>query len=125
MQSSADRQLSLTGLLEDMRRDRLLSSSDYEQALGIRRQAGEASLHPLTLLARQNFQDARPHGKTLTEDVLCEWLAQRVNMTTCQIDPLEIDVPSVTEVMSYAFAERHCILAVRVSAEEVVVATAE
>ncbi|MFK4752418.1 GspE/PulE family protein [Oceanobacter antarcticus] len=125
MQSSADRQLSLTGLLEDMRRDKLLSPNDYEQALGIRRQSGEASLHPLTLLARQNFHDARPNGKTLTEDALCEWLAGRVGMTACQIDPLEIDVPLVTDVMSYAFAERHRILAVRVTSDELVVATAE
>ncbi len=125
MQSSSDRRLTLSGLLEDMRRSALLTPEDYEQALGTRRQDGEADLHPLTFIARQNLTDARQPGKQLTEDRLCEWLAEQHQQTFFAIDPLEIDVSAVTDVMSYAFSERHRILAVKVTADEVWVASAE
>src|SRR5690606_27231887 len=41
------------------------------------------------------------------------------------IDPLKINVPRVTDVMSYNFSQRHHILAVHASEEEVLIATAQ
>lgn len=124
MQAQADRHLTLPTLLEELRRDEVLSKEEHESGLSIRRNQGEESLHPLTMLARQNFTDARS-GKALTEDALVEWLASANNLDSYNIDPLEIDVTAVTAQMSYAFSDRHKILAVKVSKEEVVVATAE
>ncbi|MBU2038326.1 MAG: GspE/PulE family protein, partial [Gammaproteobacteria bacterium] len=79
----------------------------------------------LTLLGKQNFADARHKGRVLNEHLLIDWLAERHKMEAVQIDPLEVDVSAVTDVMSYAFAERHRILAVKVSTDTVVVACAE
>ncbi|GIX21747.1 MAG: secretion pathway ATPase [Gammaproteobacteria bacterium] len=56
---------------------------------------------------------------------LCRWLAAEVGLDYYDIDPLEIDVPAVTAVMSYAYAQRFGVLPVKVTAEEIVVATAE
>ena len=42
-----------------------------------------------------------------------------------RIDPLKINVNACTEVMSYAFAQRHNILAIAVEEEEVVIASAQ
>jgi len=125
MQSSSDRRLTLSGLLEDMRRSSLLTPEDYEQALGKRRQDSDAGVHPLAFIGKQKLADARHPGKQLTEDSLCEWLAQQYQQEFFTIDPLEIDVTAVTEVMSYAFSERHNILAVKVTRDEVWVASAE
>ena len=125
MQAVADRHLTLSSLLEELRKGGVLSEAEYQQGLGIRRQSSETSLSPITILARQNFHDARNTVRLLSEDLICEWLAQQHKLRSYVIDPLEIDVTAITEVMSYAFAERHRILAVRVTADEVVVATAE
>ncbi len=48
----------------------------------------------------------------LNEHALIDWLAARHNMEAVQTDPLKWMKPKVTDVMSYAFAERHRILAV-------------
>lgn len=122
MQATPDRVLNLSTLVSDLHRDGLLTEDDHQLALTIRRGADEAALHPLTLIARQRYKDARADGKVLTEHALIEWLGERESMDVINIDPLEINVSAVTEVMSYAFSERHKILAVKVSTDEVVVA---
>jgi len=53
------------------------------------------------------------------------WLAERARQPYLRIDPLKVNVNKVTEVMSYAFAQRHNILAVEVTDEEVVIASAQ
>jgi general secretion pathway protein E len=125
MQASADRTLTLSTLVEDLRRDGLLNDEDHSLAQSIRRGPDDTKLHPITMIARQGYKDARTQGKVLSEHVLVEWLAGRENMESYAIDPLEINVTAVTDVMSYAFSERHQILAVKVSKDEVVVACAE
>ena len=122
MQATPDRVINLSTLVSDLHRDGLLTEDDHQLALTIRRGADEAALHPLTLIARQRYKDARADGKVLTEHALIEWLGERESMDVINIDPLEINVSAVTEVMSYAFSERHKILAVKVSTDEVVVA---
>ncbi|MCY0965298.1 GspE/PulE family protein [Parathalassolituus penaei] len=125
MQAVADRHLTLSSLLEELRKGGLLSEAEYQQGLNIRRQQSEVNLHPIAILARQNFHDARDPVRLLSEDQICEWLAQQHQLRSYVMDPLEIDVPAITEVMSYQFAERHRILAVKVTKDEVLVATAE
>ncbi|MAX98452.1 MAG: type II secretion system protein E [Oceanospirillaceae bacterium] len=125
MQAQADRQLTLQSLIDDLHRQQLLNDDDYQLALSIRRKQDEVNLHPLTLLGRQGYADARRQGKVLNEHVLTEWLAEQNDMQCVQIDPLEVDVTKVTDLMSYAFAERHRILAVKVQPDTVVVACAE
>ncbi|GGY50540.1 secretion pathway ATPase [Bacterioplanes sanyensis] len=124
MQAQADRFTTLSTLIEDLRRDGILADEDYQAGLSIRRNSDEGDLHPLTLIARQSFSDQRSK-KLLTEDALTEWLAEHHKLPYYHIDPLEVDVATVTEVMSYAFAERHRILPVKVTQDEVVVACAE
>lgn len=85
---------------------------------------GDRVQHPLNYLAAQQLPDATG-GRPLTLDRLLAWLAQRSGLDTYHIDPLKIDVTAVTDVMSFAFAQRHRILAVVNSREELVVACAE
>jgi general secretion pathway protein E len=56
---------------------------------------------------------------------LLAWLGHRVGQQVYRIDPLKINVTAVADVMSRAFAERHCILAVEVNDDDVVIASAE
>lgn len=125
MQVYAERVLSLSGLIEQLRRSQVLSDADYALAQSLKRKSDEQHLHVLTLLGKQGYADASKAGSVLTEQALVEWLAQEYKMSAVSIDPLEVDVTAITDVMSYAFAERHKILALKVSKDEVVVASSE
>ena len=78
--------------------------------------------HPLIALGEAQLR----HGnRLLTVEVLTEWLARRCGLDYFHIDPLKIDFSGVGDVMSSAYAARFSILPVRVTASEVVIATAE
>ncbi|RNL57992.1 GspE/PulE family protein [Zhongshania marina] len=86
---------------------------------------GDKIQHVLNYLAAEQLPDASRSGRVLTMDRLLEWLSASCGQLPQRIDPLKIDVPAVTEVMSFAFAQRHRILAVAVSKQEVVIAGSE
>src|SRR5689334_15178217 len=81
--------------------------------------------HPLVTVAEQKWRPAGAPAKTLTLEVLAEWLAKRVGLGYLHIDPLKIDFAAVTEIMSSAYATRFRILPVAVTPKEAVIATAE
>jgi general secretion pathway protein E len=64
-------------------------------------------------------------GKSLDIEQLTQWLATRAGLDYLRIDPLKVDVGKVADTMSAAYAERHKILPVQVTPNEVVVATTE
>jgi general secretion pathway protein E len=81
--------------------------------------------HPLAIIADQKWKSQLAPYRQLTLDDLAEWLAGKVGLDYCHIDPLKIDFTAVTEVMSSAYATRFGILPLQVTASEVVVATIE
>ncbi len=84
-----------------------------------------ADQHPLALIAAQKWRSLKPPHAVLNMEFLLGWLAEQTGLVAYHIDPLKIDVAAVTGVMSHAYAGRYRILPVEVSAEEVVIATAE
>ncbi|MFC6337134.1 type II/IV secretion system protein [Pseudomonas sp. CCM 7891] len=74
-----------------------------------------STLHPLECFAGD--------GQSL--EALTEWLARYAGQPYLRIDPLKIDVATVVPLMSYAFAQRHKILAVAVDAHSVTIASAQ
>ncbi len=123
--TAADRVLDLHSLLRALQHDGLLQAEDAGRLENSPRTAAQAALHPLAYLASQAVADARHPGKTLDLDALTAWLARHAGQPYLRIDPLKVDVSAVTEVMSFAFAQRHKILAVSASRDEVVIASAE
>ncbi len=81
--------------------------------------------HPLEFLAAQQLDDLQRPGKKLDLETLTVWLAERAGQPYLRIDPLKIDVAAVTPLMSYAFAQRHSILAVAVDASAVTIASSQ
>lgn len=81
--------------------------------------------HPLEFLAAQQVEDLKRPGRKLDLETLTQWLAEYAGQPYLRIDPLKIDVAAVTPLMSYAFAQRHGILAVALSPEEVTIASAQ
>ncbi|WP_305074572.1 GspE/PulE family protein [Propionivibrio sp.] len=83
------------------------------------------SAHPLAIIAEQKWKSLQPPFRPLTLEELGEWFAARVGLEYFHIDPLKVDFTSVTDVVSSAYATRFGILAVRVTASEIVFATTE
>ena len=111
----------ILGLLVD---DGLVLKPDADVLIAesrLRRQVA----HPLTIIAEQKWKSQLPPHRPLALDDLTEWFASKVGLENYHIDPLKIDFTSVTDVMSSAYATRFGILPVRVTAQEVVVATVE
>jgi general secretion pathway protein E len=114
--------LDLRRLITTLVSDGRVKQEDANMLLGAIRNREQALMHPLAYIASQNLEDLKRPGKTLDGDQLTHWLAEKASLPVYHIDPLKIDVPRVTEVMSFAFAKRHSILCVEVTSEYLVVA---
>ncbi|WP_095081841.1 GspE/PulE family protein [Pseudomonas sp. Irchel s3h17] len=123
--ATQDRWLDLNDLLRDLVAQGFISQDTAEQALGARRNAANSQLHPLEFLASQHFDDLHRPGKRLDLESLTLWLSQQAGQPYLRIDPLKINVAHITPLMSYAFAQRHKILAVAIDRDAVVVASAQ
>ncbi|MYM68613.1 type II/IV secretion system protein [Pseudoduganella sp. FT55W] len=96
----------------------------YAQSQGILKNTS-GYMHPLCAVAHAKLLSAQPPHKLLTLDALCEWLAHRANLPFIRIDPLKIDFTKVADVMSASYAARFNILPVELTADTLVVATAD
>jgi general secretion pathway protein E len=117
----ANHRLTLQELLNELLDSSLVSPMKVEELRFLPGTSG--AIHPLVWLAERELEDVK--GDLLTLDALCQWLADRVELPYRRIDPLKIDVDSVTRVISPAYAARFRILPLEVTANEVVFATAE
>ncbi|MDE0854812.1 MAG: GspE/PulE family protein [Nevskia sp.] len=119
-----DHALSLAEVLEGLVSDGLLLP---EQLSTLQRRSKEwtENRHPLLRVAECELDHAQQPGKRLTLEVLVQWLAGRTGLPYLRIDPLSIEVGKVTTVVSYAYAARLKILPVKVTLDELTVATAE
>jgi general secretion pathway protein E len=82
-------------------------------------------IHPLVAVADRRLNKAASPQDPLNLEALTQWLAKRANLGYQRIDPLKVDVSSVTGLMSYAYAARYKILPVEVNDDDVVIATCE
>ena len=106
--------------------DGLVSEADQRRVRAdVRTAGGKLELHPLIRVANLKLADARDPAKPLSLEVLTQWLAGRARLPYLKIDPMKIDVPAVTQVVSHAYALRYRILPVAVSELQVVFATSE
>ncbi|UTW09701.1 GspE/PulE family protein [Pseudomonas benzenivorans] len=120
-----DRPLELNDLLRELVNQGRIDQDSAEQCLAIRRSAVKNQQHPLEFLAAQQVDDLKRPGKKHDLESLTVWLAEFAGQPYLRIDPLKIDVAAVTPLMSYAFAQRHKILAVAVDSEQVTIASAQ
>ncbi|MBU0918709.1 MAG: ATPase, T2SS/T4P/T4SS family [Pseudomonadota bacterium] len=122
---SQDRPLDLNDLLRELVAQGRVAQDSAEQCLTVRRSAVANQQHPLEFLAAQQLDDLQRPGKKLDLETLTVWLAERAGQPYLRIDPLKIDVAAVTPLMSYAFAQRHSILAVAVDSSAVTIASSQ
>ena len=123
--SSPDRGLDLKQLMSTLLAQGRLQQEGAEQALIAHRQATRDSTHPLVFLAEQQLHDLHRPGQILDIETLTAWLAEQCEQPYLRIDPLKIEVTTVTALMSFAFAQRHKILAVAADEHAVTIASAQ
>lgn len=120
-----ERHLDLRGLLTDLHKSGRISSEDVNRILGTSRTREQTMLHPVTYLGSQQLRDLTRPGKHLDEMALTAWLADMCQLPMFHIDPMKLQVSELADVMSYAFAKRHDLLCVKISADELTVAVGQ
>lgn len=102
-----------------------ISQRQAEDILIAPRTKKELNMHPLEILASREYENRLNPGHNLDLETLTTWLAEKTGQPYVRIDPLSVNVNRVTEVMSYAFAQRHNILALEVEDDHVVIASCQ
>jgi len=125
-QSTTDQVLDLKSLLDELVTDGLVNKEEADRIGSVTRQTGHhPEQHPLAIIASQKWHSLKAPHSVLNLEALTSWLAGKVGLPYFHIDPLKIDVTSVTGVMSHAYATRYHILPVEVNAQVVTIATTE
>jgi general secretion pathway protein E len=106
----------LDALLNDGR----ISQRDLNLISTTPRRKDQLQWHPLQFIASFDLKDATSQQQ-LSLVTLTQWLADKASLPYLKIDPLKVNVPAVTAIMSYEYAERHRILAVAVDQETVTI----
>ncbi|MDR0258530.1 MAG: Flp pilus assembly complex ATPase component TadA, partial [Comamonas sp.] len=83
-----------------------------------------SSQHPIVRLASV-VVPRQLDGKALDVEMLTEFVAKHCGLPYYKIDPLKVDAAKVAETMGAPYAQRHGILPVQVTAQEVVIAVKE
>ena len=120
-----DRKLEIHEVLDWLEEDGLVSADNAQmlRTLAVTKEYTEKN--PLIVIADRQWINQKDERRTLTLEFLTTWLAEKVDLPYCRIDPLKIDVTKVTSVMSYAYAARFNILPIKVEANTITVATTE
>ena len=123
--NTEDRKLDIHQIIAWLKDDDMLSASDLEKCLQYAQAGINKHKHPLKILSECELTDKSMHGKLITQEDLTQWLAKKLSMLYYYFDPLRIDVAKVTTLFSKAYASNYNILPIKISDDEIVVATAE
>jgi general secretion pathway protein E len=102
--------LGLKWLLDELIKADLITVALARQLVEVPPKKDAAPLHPLVVAAGQDWPDRRAEGRKLNLEALTHWLANRVRLPYVRIDPLKLEVATITEVVPYAYALRSGIL---------------
>lgn len=117
--------LDLKNFLDGLLASHRITQADYDNAVANRHAADHRGKHILQYLADLEIADQGRADRKLDIETLTQELSRQSGQDYFRIDPLKIDAAQVTKVMDYKFSQRHQILAVAETADEVVVTSAE
>lgn len=109
--SKIDR-LSHKAILKAMYKDQLVSVNEAKRIDTNISESGSNFSHPLVAIARSLPSHAIT-GDRITMEDLSEWFAGALEVEYFHIDPLNIDIGSVTQVMAPQYAKQNGLLAVK------------
>ena len=113
-------QVDVRWCLDALLKDGKISQRDVNLIATTPRRKDQLQWHPLQFIASFDLTDATTQQK-LTLPLLSQWLADKAEVPFFRIDPLKVNVPAVTAIMSFEYAERHRILAVAIDSESITI----
>ena len=116
--------IDLRWCLDELLADKVIDQRGYNLVITSRR---DKTQHPLLTISEFGL----PNGHALDNESeskltlpwLNQWLAAKAGMPLVRIDPLKVDVPAVTQLMSFEYARSQHILPIEVTLDEVVIGT--
>lgn len=114
-------QVDVRWCLEELLKDGRITQRDLNLVTTTARRKEQLSWHPLQIIADFGLNDLTNPPHKLTLSVLSQWLAEKAELPLYRVDPLKVNVPAVTAIMSFEYAERHRILVVAVDADTVTI----
>lgn len=116
--------IDLRWCLDELLADRVIDQRGYNLVITSRRNKAQ---HPLITISEFGL----PNGHALNNNSenkltlawLNQWLAAKADMPLMRIDPLKVDVPAVTQLMSFEYARSQHILPIEVTLDEVIIGT--
>lgn len=118
----SDLKISLNALCQQLKK---LGHVDAEQLADINQAGLNGQQHPAQAIASHAFKCADNPAIKLDEEFIMTLLADEAKLVVYTVDPLKVKASEVTPTMSFAFAKRHGLLPVELTADTVTVATAE
>jgi len=117
--------LELSALIEGLLQEGLIAESNAQLLLSLSQQGGGSDIGPLERIANSGWTVPGDEETKVDLEFLSKWLAKKVGLPWLRIDPLKIDVPSVTAVTSSAYSTRFNVICVEVTKDYVVFGTAD
>ncbi|RYZ94704.1 MAG: type II/IV secretion system protein, partial [Moraxellaceae bacterium] len=115
-------QVDVRWCLDALLKDGKISQREANLISTTPRRKDQLQWHPLQFIASFDLTDALTKQK-LNLTLLSQWLADKAELPYFRVDPLKVNVPAVTAIMSLEYAERHRILAVAVTADTITIGT--
>ena len=116
--------IDLRWCLDELLADKVIDQRGYNLVITSRRDKAQ---HPLLTISEFGLPNEHAldneQQQKLTLPWLNEWLAVKADMPLVRIDPLKVDVPAVTQLMSFEYARSQHILPIEVTIDEVVIGT--
>ncbi|MFT6734379.1 MAG: general secretion pathway protein E [Polaribacter sp.] len=124
MQDTVYRKVDLIALLRWLEEDNVITieqSKEMTKQIKLEKLSG----HAINQVAQCKAQSTKHRGKVLTAELITENVARLYELPYVRLDPLKINVDSVTSIMSKAFSVRHEILAYEVTPDRVFIAVVD
>ena len=118
--------LKLEFVLDELLNDGLVAEDNVRLLSSIASSGDKnAEENVLHRIAAGGWSNVKKPDQKIDLEFLSRWLAKKVELPWKRIDPLNVDVPSVTAVTSYAYASRFNVICLDVTSDKVVFGTAE
>jgi len=116
--------IDLRWCLDELLADKVIDQRGYNLVITSRRDKAQ---HPLLTISEFGLPNGHATDNSaenkLTLAWLNQWLAAKADMSLVRIDPLKVDVPAVTQLMSFEYARSQHILPIEVAVDEVIIGT--
>ncbi len=118
--------LELEAIIEGLLQDNAIAENHAQLLISVSKPgSGTKDIGPLERIANSGWSHPSDENKKIDLEFLSRWLAEKVDLPWLRIDPLKVDVPSVTAVTSAAYSTRFNVICVEVAEDYVVFGTAE